>query len=162
MEIPVLNSRQLLALHAQITHELRERGITRSSNNPTGDLAEYLFCKAFGWQRMGKATAYVDAEGPGGTRYQIKGRRMTPPSHSRELGILRELPGGHFDFLAGVLFAEDYSVFRAAIIPRAVVVEHAKFVEWTNGYKFLLLDNIWEANGVRDATAELRAVSLEP
>jgi hypothetical protein len=40
---------ELLALHAAVSEELRERNVLRSANNPTGDLAEYLFCKAFGW-----------------------------------------------------------------------------------------------------------------
>jgi hypothetical protein len=40
---------QLLLLHTEVADELRKRGITRNSNNPTGDLAEYLFCEAFQW-----------------------------------------------------------------------------------------------------------------
>jgi hypothetical protein len=34
---------RLLTFHAKIADELRERGITRTANNPTGDLAEHLF-----------------------------------------------------------------------------------------------------------------------
>jgi hypothetical protein len=160
MDISPLTVPQLLFLHAQVADELRQRGITRSSNNPTGDLAEFLFCKAFGWKLAGNSNAHIDAIGPDGTRYQVKGRRMTRHNQSRQLGAIRELGGAHFDFLAGLLFAEDYSIARAAIIPCAVVVELASFVKRTNSHRFLLRDGVWEAAGVRDVTAELRSVTF--
>lgn len=84
MEISNLTARELLALHAQIADELVARGITRSYNNPTGDLAELFFCKAFGWTRTDKSIAHIDAIGEG-IRYQIKGRRITRVNKSRQL-----------------------------------------------------------------------------
>ncbi len=45
IDLANLSSIELLALHARIAEELRNRAIARTSNNPTGDLAEYLFCK---------------------------------------------------------------------------------------------------------------------
>ena len=160
MNLSQLSSVELLALHARVADELRSRGITRSSNNPTGDLAEYLFCKAFGWRQTENSNANIDAISSDGTRYQVKGRRTTRFNKSRQLSAIRDLDGAHFDFLAGLLFAEDYSVLRAAIIPLAVVVEHASFVERTNSHKFFLRDDVWDTAGVRDVTAELRAVDL--
>lgn len=159
METSHLTARELLALHAQIADQLIARGVTRSYNNPTGDLAELLFCKAFGWTRADKSKSHVDAIGDG-IRYQIKGRRITRVNKSRQLGVLRELDGGHFDFLAGVLFTEDYGIQRAAIIPREVAMSLARFVKRTNSHRFLLQDSVWDASGVRDVTAELSAVSL--
>ena len=47
IDLSGLTSMELLTLHAGVADALRDRGITRTSNNPTGDLAEYLFCKAF-------------------------------------------------------------------------------------------------------------------
>jgi hypothetical protein len=143
-----------------VSEELRTRGITRSSNNPTGDLAEYLFCRAFGWKQAGNSSANVDALGKDGKRYQIKGRRLTCHSQPRQLSAIRDLAGGHFDYLAGVLFAEDYSIQRAAIIPRSVIKKRATFVKRTNSHRFLLRDDIWNAPGVRDVTAKLRVVIL--
>ncbi|MGH9515827.1 MAG: hypothetical protein ACRD3P_09155 [Terriglobales bacterium] len=151
---------QLLALHAQVSDELRARGITRSSNNPTGDLAEYLFCRAFGWTQSGNSNANIDAIGPDQKRYQIKGRRLTRHNKSRQLSALRDLHGAHFDFLAGVLFNENYGVMRAAIIPYSVALERASFVERTNSHKLFLRDDVWEAPGVKDVTAELKAITL--
>ena len=109
---------QLLALHARVSDELRARGITRSSNNPNGDLAEFMFCKAFEWNQAGNSHPSIDAIDSIGARYQIKGRRITRFNKSRQLSAIRNLVGGHFDYLAGILFDEDYSVLRAAIIPR--------------------------------------------
>lgn len=93
-----------------------------------------------------------------GKRYQIKGRRVTRFNKSRQLSALRDLGGGHFDFLAGVLFNEDYSVMRAALIPHAITMQQASFVKRTNSHRFLLRDSVWDAPDVNDVTAELRAV----
>jgi hypothetical protein len=160
MDISGLKAAELLALHARLADELRTRGITRSFNNPTGDLAEHLFCKAFDWKREDNSHAHIDALGPDGARYQIKARRVTRHNTSRQLSAIRDLNGAHFDFLAGVLFAEDYSVMRAAIIPCSVAVEHSTFVKHTNSYKFLLRDDVWQMPGVHDVTTELRSIEL--
>jgi hypothetical protein len=160
MNLADLSPPELLALHAKVADGLRARGITRSANSPTGDLAEYLFCKAFGWKQAGNSQANVDAIGPDGLRYQIKGRRMTRFNSCRQLSSMRNLGGAHFDFLAGILFNEDYSVLRAALIPHAVALERSSFLEHTNSHRFLLRDDIWNAPGVRDVTIELRAVTF--
>lgn len=152
---------ELLALHAKISEELRDRGIVRSSNNPTGDLAEYLFCRAFTWAQAGNSHASADATGPDGkTLYQIKGRRWTLHNKSRQLGALRGLPDGGFHFLAAVLFSPDYIVDRAVIIPHALVLEHSTRVEHTNSWKFLLRDVVWTWPGVEDVTTALRSVKF--
>jgi hypothetical protein len=160
MDLSGLSPSALLALHAQVADELRSLGITRSSNNPTGDLAEYLFCKAFGWTQSGNSNPSIDAIDSSGNRYQVKGRRITRYNNSRQLSAIRDLAGAHFDFLAGVLFNEDDTVMRAALIPHSVALERASFVEYTNSHKFLLRDDVWAVAGVRDVTAELRAVNL--
>jgi hypothetical protein len=85
---------------------------------------------------------------------------MTRHNKSRQLSAIRDLAGGHFHFLAGVLFNEDYTVMRAALIPHAVALERATFVEHTRSHKFLLRDDIWNAPGVRDVTTELLAVTF--
>lgn len=159
-ELGILTSSQLLALHAEIMEELRVRGVTRSSNNPTGDLAEYLFCKAFGWEQAGNSNPNIDAIGEDGSRYQIKGRRVTRHNKSRQLSAIRNLPDGHFDCLAAVLFGEDYGVMRAAIIPFEIVTGRATYIAHTNSHKFMLRDDVWDVPDVRDVTVELRAVSL--
>src|SRR5205085_12155662 len=95
-----------------------------------------------------------------GIRYQIKGRRITRHNNSRQLSAIRDLAGEHFDFLAGVLFNEDYTVLRAALIPHAVPIDRATFVERTNSHRSLLRDDVCNAPDVRDVTVELQAVNF--
>ena len=147
---------ELLALHAAILEELRARNVLRTANNPTGDLAEYLFCAAFGWAQENNSAKAFDATDESGKRYQIKGRRIHRRNRSRQMSAIRDPKG--FDILAAVLFDDDYRILRAALIPAIVVREHSKFIEHTNSHKFLLRDTIWEAAGVIDATEPLRKV----
>ena len=77
MRLNSLSPARLLLLHANIGEELRARGIVRSSNNPVGDFAEYLFCKAFGWSAAGNSNKGSDALCGDGKLYQIKSRRPT-------------------------------------------------------------------------------------
>lgn len=148
---------ELLVLHAQIGEELRSRGVMRSVNNPTGELAEYLFCRAFGWQQAPNSVRGYDATGADGTRYQIKGRRIHRRNKSRQLSAIRDIGGGHFDVLAGVLFDDDFNVMKAALVPIAFVVERSTYIAHTNSNKFMLRDDVWTAPGVRDVTAEIAA-----
>ncbi|MGH6621313.1 MAG: hypothetical protein ACREF6_17330 [Alphaproteobacteria bacterium] len=151
---------ELLALHAQIGEELRGRGVVRSANNPTGDLAEHLFCVAFGWQQAPNSERGYDATGSDGTRYQIKGRRIHRRNKSRQLSAIRNLAGGHFDTLAAILFDDDYNVTRAALIPRTVVETQSTYIAHTNSNKFMLRDVIWSLDNVEDVTEQIRAVAL--
>lgn len=157
--LSALSPPDLLRLHASIGEELRERGIVRSSNNPVGDFAEYLFCKAFGWSPAGNSNKGSDALCSDGKLYQVKSRRPTRHNPSRQLSAMRELDKGGFDFLAGVIFAEDYTVARAAIIPHQAVLANSAFVARTNSWKFHLRDCVWEWPSVQDVTAKLQAVT---
>lgn len=153
--VKYLSIAELLILHVQIGEELRQRGVVRSANNPTGDLAEYLFCSAFGWQQAPNSERGYDAIGEDGTLYQIKGRRIHRRNKSRQLSAIRDINSRHFDVLAGVLFDDDFNVIKAALIPIEVVVERSTFIAHTNSNKFFLKDDVWNAPGVRDVTAEI-------
>jgi hypothetical protein len=106
------------------------------------------------WSRIG-ATAELSFRPTG------KGRRITRFNNSRQLSAIRDLAGEDFDYLAGILFNEDYTVMKVALIPRSVALERASFVEYTNSHKLMLRNDLWSAAGVRDVTAELRAVNLQ-
>jgi len=93
-------------------------------------------------------------------RYQIKGRRITRFNKSRQLSAIRDMGGSHFDYLAGVLFNEDYTVLRGGLIPHALALERATYVQHTNSHRFLLRDDIWNVPNVRDVTSELREVTF--
>lgn len=149
---------ELLLLHSELLEELRERGVLRSANNPTGDLAEYLFCKAFGWDQANNSVKSFDAVDAENTRFQIKGRRLHARNKSRQMSAIRSLEG--FDVLAAVLFDESYCVARAALIPTDVVKSESTYIRHTNSYNFLLRDSIWDILGVEDVTDRLRATEL--
>ena len=154
--------RELLNLHGEVLEELRNRGVLRSSNNPVGDYAEYLFCQAFGWKLADNSEKDADAFAPDGARYQIKSRRLTRHGVSRQLGALRRLPDENFKYLAAVLFNEDFTVLRAALIPHQLVLEKSTYVEATNSWRFLLRDEIWEWPGVQDVTEILKKMNSTP
>lgn len=146
----------LLAMHVAAIEELRSRGVLRTANNPTGDLAEFLLCKAFGWSQENNSAKAFDATDQDGTRYQIKGRRVHRRNSSRQLSAIRSLDG--FDVLAAVLFDNDYGIMRAALIPASVVRAHMKYIEHTNSQKLLLRNQILALDGVCDVTEELSSV----
>ena len=158
-DLATLSPLELLRLHSSIGDQLRERGLTRSSNNPVGDLAETLFCEAFDWTMADLSMPAADAVGNDGTKYQIKARRLTKANSSRQLSAIRNLDQGGFDILAGVLFSEDYSIFRAALIPICVVRSEARIASHTNSHRFLLRDSVWEIEAVTDVTEQLKNVA---
>ncbi|MGR3640094.1 hypothetical protein [Alterinioella nitratireducens] len=148
---------ELLETHTAVLNELRDREILRSANNPTGDYAEWLFCQAFGWDQAANSVKGYDATDAEGIRYQVKGRRLHQLNTSRQLSAIRDLDG--FDVLAGVLFDATFVVSRAALIPSEVVRDHSKFTQHTNSHRFLLRDDIWNADGVVDVTSNLQSVA---
>jgi len=150
---------KLLKLHSEIGNMLRSRGVVRSSNNPVGDLSEYLFCNAFDWSQEANSKASIDATDKQGLTYQIKGRRLTAHNRSRQLSALRNLSEKSFDFLAGVLFNEDYSIYRAILIPIDIVLNNSRYSKHVNAHLFVLRDEIWEVKGVTDIT-DLIALEL--
>lgn len=153
--IAAISTSSLLALHARILDELRERGVLRTANNPTGDLAEHLFCSQFGWQQAPNSEKGFDALDAEGVRYQIKARRLHRRNASRQLSAIRDLEG--FDVLAAMLFDEQFRVLRAVLIPAAVVGAHSRYVAHTNSHKFLLRDAICCLPDVSDVTAAFAA-----
>ncbi|MGC1503397.1 MAG: hypothetical protein WA782_04570 [Sulfitobacter sp.] len=76
------------------------------------------------------------------------------------MSALRNLRERPFDFLAGVLFSSDYSVFKAAIVPYRLVLENTRVSTHTNSRLFHLRDVVWEWPDVRDVTKTLRTIRL--
>ncbi len=155
LDLSLLSVPSLLLLHSKIGDELRGRGLVRSSNNPVGDIAEYLFCAAYGWTQATSSKAGYDAIDQLGLRYQIKSRRLTAGNTSRQMGALRNLTSQPFDMLAAVLFTSDFQVMRAALIPISVVAAHSKYGIHANAHRFMLHDRIWDQADVLDVTQKL-------
>lgn len=152
-----LSVAELLRLHGDVLDELRVRQVLRSSNGPSGDYAELLFCRAFVWDIRNNSASGYDAVDQEGVRYQIKCRRLTPTNSSRQLSFIRRLPERPFDVLAGVLLDSAFLVQRAALVPVEVVQAKSTYVAHVNAWRLLLRDSIWEEPGVKDVTEQLRA-----
>ncbi len=151
----------LLALYSAIVEELHQRGVVRSTNNPVGDYAEYLVARAFDLSLVGNSSIGYDAISTDGVRYQVKSRRLTLRNRSRQLGFFRgfQLTDDPFDLLVAILFNVDFTVQRAALVPIAIVREHAARVEYVNAWRLILRDSVWAIPGVQDVTERIRAVA---
>jgi hypothetical protein len=146
---------ELLSIHVSAINELRDRNVLRTENTPTGDLAEYLFCKAFGWaQESNSAKAYDAVDVKTRQKYQIKGRRVHRRNRSRQLSAIRDLDG--FDYVAGVIFDDYYQITRAALIPKLFVKDNSRFSKHTNSNIFHLRESVWDDPSVTDVTEKLR------
>lgn len=156
----------LLLLYDAVLERLRELEVVRSSNNPVSDYAELLVTQALDLDLAPQSVAGYDARSVDGLRYQIKGRRPTKHNPSRQLGAIRGLgtPGAEpahwpFDFLVGVLFYPDFSVWRAASIPVVDVRALSRWTQHVNAWRFMLRDSVWEVPGVVDVTEQVRAAA---
>ena len=160
--LPSMRTAHLLGLHGDIMNELRNRGVVKTSNNPTGDYAESLFQRAFDWTLQRNSAAGYDATGNDGIKYQIKSRRRTKFNDSRQLGAIRNLDRQDFHCLAAVIFDEDYSVSRAIIIPRQILSRmRSRYSEHVNATIFHLTDEVWRFDGIVDVTEELRSAAAQ-
>lgn len=147
---------ELMRTYGDVLDELRERRVLRTGNGPIGDYAEQLFASSFGWVLTGNSAAGYDATDERQVRYQIKARRITSRSPSRQLGALRRLPQRPFDVLAAVLFDENFGIVRAALVPFEIVATLAKRTEHTNSWRLMLTDRVWSLSGVKDVTETIR------
>ena len=145
----------LLRTHTSIVEELKRRDIVRTSNNPIAGYTEWLVSSKLGLHLEGNSKSGYDATGRDGSRYEIKGRRITSKNSSTQLSVIRNLAKAQFDFLIGVLFDEHYSVVYAAKIPRGLVIKHSKFNRYQNGHIIFLRENILKLPGVIDIRSRL-------
>lgn len=151
-EFDGLSDADLLKRFADVMQEIRRRDITRGMNNPVADYAESLAAKALNAKVMPQSNTGYDLCGPDNARYEVKARRLNGSNKSRQLSAIRNLHDRHFDFLVGVLFNEDFTVYRAAIVPWEVVKDRAVYRKHTNAWNFQLKDEVWSLPGVKDLT----------
>jgi hypothetical protein len=155
-----LSVRQLLTLHASVPSELRRRGITRTSN-VVSCISERIVAAGLDLDLATPSERDIDAvDRRTGDTYQVKARMLagagTAPSF-RQLGDCN-LPI-RWDYLAGVLFAPDFSVYRAALLSR-VAFERLSRKRSEQTQTLYLTDAVLADSNVHDITAELRAVEL--
>jgi hypothetical protein len=148
-----LSTLDLFQLSAAIAGELHARQIVRTSNL-AGCYAERLFSEAFGWTLERNSKAGYDALYDG-VRYQIKSRRPTSRNRSRQLGEFSKFEQRRFDKLAALIFAEDYTIHRAALLDYDEVVRLSNVVQGRR--RFMLDDRVWHEAAVEDVTEPLKA-----
>lgn len=155
MELPALNDfspKEILQLYGKILDELSARQIIRTSNNPVSCYTEWFVSQRLGLILSGNSKKGFDATDKSGVKYEIKARRVTPSNKSRQLSAIRDLDGGHFDFLIAVVYDKNFEVILALKIPRSVVVAKSSFVGSTNSYKLEAKDGLRNEPGVEDLT----------
>lgn len=149
---------ELLTTHSAVLAELRTRGVLRSSNNPTGDYTEWLVAERLGLSLKGNSEKGYDATGADGVKYQIKGRRLSTPNASTQLGVIRDLDKQEFDFLIAVVFESDWQVKCAAKIPHGVIARLAKHRKHVNGHVLHVRPSLFDIPEVVDVSQILKTV----
>ena len=150
------STRRLFQEYAEILGELQRRGIVRSTNSPVSDYAEVLVCEALKLKRAPASAKGYDATDSRGRKYEIKGRRPTLSNPSRQLSAIRDLDGGHFDFLVPVLFDEKFAVLRACKIPAAAAKAAARYRKHVNAWIVHARDTLLGQTGVVDITERVK------
>ena len=159
LDLGGISTPNLLLLSGGVIEELRRRRVVRTTNNPVADYAEFLAARAFELTLAARSESGYDGTDTGGLRYQVKSRRLTSANPSRQLGFIRGLDGDPFDYLVAILFKADYAVFRAALIPVAVVRSRATWVEYVHAWRLVLSEPVFELDTVTDVTERLRAAA---
>lgn len=156
VDIEALSGKELLSLYAQVLNALKDKGVTRSANNPVADYAEQLVANGLHLKLVGKSNAGFDAIDPlTNEKYEVKGRRMTRHNRSRQLSAIRNLERSPFDYLVGVIFDEDFTVVYAALMPIQAVIDHSSYVAHTNSRKLILRESVFEDSRVKNVTSQI-------
>ena len=158
MDWTQFDDRQLLGAYCTLMAELKGRGVVRSANNPVADYSETLVSRALDLTLEPQSRSGYDAVGADGTRYQIKGRRLTAHNTSTQLSAIRNLAQRPFDTLAAVVYSQDLSVLYGALIPIEVVAEQGRYSAHSNSHIFMFRRNVLEDARVTDITATLTAL----
>lgn len=155
-----LSTAQLFSTYRSILRELKNRGVIRTTNAPTGDYAEFLIARLLGVNLAPSSEKSWDARAPDGKTLQVKSRVITNPGAvgERQLSPFRSI---EFDEVAIVLFDDDYRLWRAVRIPVALAQERATFRSHVNGHILFAKDQLLDDTEATDITDALRAVAGE-
>ncbi len=157
-ELANTSTSDLLRQYGSLMRELRRREVVRSYNNPAADIAEWLGSQAFGLRLETASAKGYDAVDADGKRYQIKSRRITTENPSTQLGVMRDLSDGHFDYLLAIYFEEDFTVKAAYLVEHGAVVQHALFSKAQRGHILHAKSALLADSRCRDVSAACRAI----
>jgi hypothetical protein len=153
---------ELLQTFAAVIDELKRRGLVRTINNPVADYTEWLVTSKLKLTLLGNSKLGCDATSSDGTKYQIKGRRVSGLDKSIQLSALRNLPKRLFDFLVAVIYERDFSIRHALRIPYEVVLEKSTYQTHTNSYLFHVRPSLLTDTRVEDIGHMLAGEQLSP
>lgn len=153
----------LLRAHSSIHAELRDRGILRTSNSPVADYAEWLSAKALRLTLANNSASGYDATDSRGRRYEIKAVRHNARGKAPQFSAFRNLGNRNFDLFVAVVFANDFAIERALVVPYKVVkATVGKYRKHTNSHVLLNGPRLWDAPGVMDITRKFRSAHKSP
>ena len=156
MDLSERTTGEVLELSRATLTELRRRGVLRTGNAPAGDYAELLVQRAAGGELAPSSQKSWDVHTSAGERLQVKARVVTNPRDAgeRQLSAFRS-----WDFDAGVvvLFADDFTVWRAARVPVAALQGAARWNKRTASWIVHARDELLELG--EDWTERLRALT---
>ena len=138
MNLKELEVIELLRLQADVTKELKRRNIVRTQNNPLGDYTEWLVAQKMNLALENNSAAGYDAKSEAGVTFQIKGRRVTPSSPSRQLSAIRNYDAKEFDYLVAVIYNEEFNIEAAYLIPHEVIGDYARHRMHVNAHILLM------------------------
>jgi hypothetical protein len=161
-DLAAVETRSLFALYRSILKELKERGVVRTENAPTGDYAEYLVAKALGGVLAPNSEKRWDVLLQNGERIQVKSRVVADPPRAgqRQLSPFRSF---EFDVAVIVLLRDDdFDVWRAVMVPAAIIESHSTHRSHVNGHVAFASPEIRDHPSAVDLTHRLRDASVEP
>jgi hypothetical protein len=142
----------LLGIYGQVLEVLNERKVTRSTNAPTGDYAEWLVQRALGGELQPNSNKSADLI-VRKKKIQIKARVLSDPEKAgeRQLSPFRSWC---FDDAVIVLFNRRYAVRRATRIKVGELKAAAKEDNWVSGHRVIARDALLDRG--RDITEKLQ------
>lgn len=124
---------QLIEAYASILGELRQRGLVRTNNAPSGDLAEYACAIVYGGTLVLNSEKSYDLHACDGRRIQVNVRNMR--SDTRQSAIFSVFRSIDFDACIFVLIDTDTQRVRAAFERSAdYVATHGTHRAHTHGF----------------------------
>lgn len=153
MNLQTVPIHELLRAYREAGQELSRRDLAIHSNAPLADYASQLLSRAFGWKRANGTRSRHLMVAPDGNRYWIKARF---PSRGLTLNFAAQPDAVPFDYLAVILFHDDFSLHRAALIPATIVAKEGRYKERKRQLQFSIRGDVWSLACVQDITTDLK------
>lgn len=128
-DLPQLQVRELLRLEAAISAELRRRELTRTNNNPLGDIAEQIVLRARGGVLEPNSTKSHDITSSEGRRIQVKGMGVRSGGAASRFSAFRS---DGFDSAVFLVFDQAFDLAEAYEMSAAEVMGF-RFIPHVNG-----------------------------